>query len=269
MTGSPPAPPRPDVVARLRAAGCVFAEDEAELLVVHGRYAGRPRGDGRPPGRRCSRSSTFSAGPSSADCGSPSTPGCSARGRAPSSSPRRPSALARPGAVVVDLCCGTGAVGAVLVGGRGRRRAARRRHRPGRGAVRPCATSAPPAARCTRATSTTRCRTRCAAGSTCWSPTRRTCPTGSIGFLPAEARLHEPLVALDGGAGRARRPAPGDRRGAGLAGARRPRAGRDQRGAGGRDRRRGGAAPGWSRVLALRRARRHRGDRHRPGSPVG
>jgi release factor glutamine methyltransferase len=30
----PPRPPEPDLVARLRAAGCVFAEDEAELLLA-------------------------------------------------------------------------------------------------------------------------------------------------------------------------------------------------------------------------------------------
>src|SRR5205085_7557366 len=31
---SPPRLSRPDVIARLRAAGCVFAEDEAELLLA-------------------------------------------------------------------------------------------------------------------------------------------------------------------------------------------------------------------------------------------
>lgn len=43
-------------------------------------------------------------------------------------------------------------------------------------------------------------------------------PADEVPFLPAEARDHEPLVALDGGRGRARRPAPGGRRGATVAG---------------------------------------------------
>ena len=38
------------------------------------------------------------------------------------------------------------------------------------------------------------------AESTSWSSTRHTCRPSEIGLMPPEARLHEPLVALDGGA---------------------------------------------------------------------
>ena len=103
------------VAARLRAAGCVYAEDEADLLIaaartpaeltalVGRRAAGQPlehvlgwaefRGlrIGVDPGVFVPRRRTeFLAG--------------------------QAIALARPGAVVVDLCCGSGALGAALAG---------------------------------------------------------------------------------------------------------------------------------------------------------
>ena len=112
-----------------------------------------------------------------------------------------------------------------------------------------------------RATCTTRCRPRCAAGSTCWSCNAPYVPTDAIALMPPEARDHEHRVALDGGADgldvQARvvggRP--------GMAGARRRAAGRDQRppGPGHRgadDRRRAGRLG-----LARRGGRRDGGDR--------
>ena len=56
------------------------------------------------------------------------------------------------------------------------------------------------AGRCSRGTSTSRCRRRCAGGSTCSSPTCRTCRPTTIALMPPEAREHEPRVTLDGGA---------------------------------------------------------------------
>lgn len=72
------------LVSTLRSAGCVFAEDEADLIVataaapaeltamVERRVAGHPW-------------NTSSAGPSSAVCGSPWTPVSSSPAAAPSS----------------------------------------------------------------------------------------------------------------------------------------------------------------------------------------
>ena len=70
---------------------------------------------------------------------------------------------------------------------------------------------AAPVGACTRATSSSRCPAHCAAASTSWSPTRRTCRPPRSAMMPPEARAHEARAALDGGAGRARRPAAGRR----------------------------------------------------------
>src|SRR5439155_17087548 len=109
--------------------------------------------------------------------------------------------LARPAGpptVVVDLCCGSGAVGAALVGALER--------------VKLHAVDIDPAAvRCAR-------RNLAATGGQVYEgdlcqPLPATLlgrvdllvanapyvPTGAIGLLPPEARMHEPRVALDGG----------------------------------------------------------------------
>ena len=115
--------------------------------------------------------------------------------------PRRPSPCLRaaPAAVVVDLCCGSGAVGAALAAALGR-------------------------SSCTPPTST---RPRCACArrnlaavggrvyeGDLYEPLPAALrgrvdvlvanapyvPTEAIGLLPPEARVHEPRVALDGGA---------------------------------------------------------------------
>lgn len=109
-----PAPTRiSDVVARLRAAGCVFAEDEARLLVdaapspidlddmVRRRVEGSPLEVIVGWAEFCGQRITVNAGVFV---------------------PRQRSAfvvrqaveLAQRGAVVVDLCCGAGALGAAV-----------------------------------------------------------------------------------------------------------------------------------------------------------
>lgn len=107
--------------------------------------------------------------------------------------------IARPGAVVVDLCCGSGAVGAALAAAVG-------------GIELHAADVDPSAVRCAR-------RNIGPAGGEVHEGDLYSAlpvslrgrvdvlvanapyvPTDAIGMMPPEARLHEPLVALDGGA---------------------------------------------------------------------
>ncbi|MFI0418146.1 putative protein N(5)-glutamine methyltransferase [Spongiactinospora sp. 9N601] len=185
------------VIARLRAAGCVFAEDEAELLIaaasseaelsalVDRRVQGLPLEHVLGWAEFC-------------DLRVAVDPGVFVPRRRTEFLVRRAAALAPPHAVVLDLCCGSGAVGVAL-------------------------TSAIPAAEL-HATDLDPAAVRCA---------RRNCatvggqvyegdlfdplpsrlrgrvdvlvanvpyvPSDEVGFLPPEARHHEPRIALDGG----------------------------------------------------------------------
>ena len=192
--------PLPVIVTRLRAAGCVFAEDEARLLIsaaqtpadlaamVERRVSGLPiehlLGWAEFCGMRIAvdrgvfvprRRTEFLVHQAAA--------------LAPNAPPRT---------VVVDLCCGSGAVGAALVATLDR--------------VELHAVDLDPAAvRCAR-------RNVAAAGGLVYEgdlyePLPATLrgrvdilvanapyvPTEAIGLLPPEARIHEPRVALDGG----------------------------------------------------------------------
>ena len=80
MTGQVP----PGLVEQLRAAGCVFAEDEARVLARGHRRAGRARARSSRGGWRANRSSRSSAGPSSVAAGSSSSRACSCPGGAAS-----------------------------------------------------------------------------------------------------------------------------------------------------------------------------------------
>ena len=182
------------MVARLRAAGCVFAEDEARLLVataqtadelsamVERRAAGLPLEQVLGWAEFCGLRIAVD-------------PGVFVPRRRTEFLVQRAAGLARPGSIVVDLCCGVGAIGAALAAAVDRAEvhavdidpaavACARRNVPGhvyqgdlyqplparlRGQVRILAANVPYV------------------------------PTGEIGFLPPEARAHEPLVALDGG----------------------------------------------------------------------
>ena len=178
------------IAARLRAAGCVFAEDEARLLaaaartpaeldhLVDRRVAGLPLehvlGWAEFRGRRIAVE-----------------PGVFVPRHRTELLVREAAALAPRGAVVVDLCCGSGAIGAAL------------------GAVELHAVDLDPAAvRCARRNVTGRVyegdlydplppelrgRVDAIVASAPYVP------TPAIALMPREARVHEPRAALDGG----------------------------------------------------------------------
>jgi release factor glutamine methyltransferase len=189
---------RSAIVSRLRAAGCVFAEDEAELLIdsaktpasllamVERRVAGLPV-------EHIVGWVDFCGLRIAVD------PGVFVPRRRTELLVRRAAALAPPQATIVDLACGSGAVGvavAALVDG-----------------VTLYAVDIEPAAvRCAR-------RNLAALGGHVYAgdlydplPVRLRghidvlvanvpyVPTEAVDLLPPEARIHEPLVALDGGA---------------------------------------------------------------------
>ena len=185
------------VAARLRAAGCVFAEEEARLLVeasdslaalaalVERRAAGEPLEYLLGWAEFCGVRIALE-------------PGVFVPRRRTEVLARRAAALAVPGAVVVDLCCGSGAVGAAI-----------------RAAVSPIELYAtdldPTAVRCSRANlpgegahalegdlfeplpATLRGRVDIGAVNAPYVP------TGEIHTLPREARDYESHLALDGG----------------------------------------------------------------------
>ncbi|KNB51965.1 hypothetical protein AC230_14180 [Streptomyces caatingaensis] len=185
------------LVARLRAAGCVFAEDEAELLLSTARTPDELDTMAR---RRCAgeplelvlgwaefRGLRIAV-----------APGVFVPRRRTEFLADRAAALARPGSVVVDLCCGSGAVATALAAAV-----------PGLGLH--AADIDPAAVRCARRNlgeagrvyegdlyaalpSRLRGRVDVLVANTPYVP------TADIPLLPPEARDHEPLVTLDGGA---------------------------------------------------------------------
>jgi release factor glutamine methyltransferase len=98
------------VVARLRAAGCVFAEDEARLLLAS---AGSPAELDVLVGRRVAGEPLEHVLGWVEFCGLrvAVAPGVFVPRRRTEVLVEAAVALARPGAVVVDLCCGCGALG--------------------------------------------------------------------------------------------------------------------------------------------------------------
>jgi release factor glutamine methyltransferase len=190
------------VVAALRAAGCVFAEDEAALLageastpadlsaMVERRVAGLPLEQVLGWAEFCGLRIAVE-------------PGVFVPRRRTEFLAREAIGRVRNGGtagpVVVDLCCGSGAVGAALAAALGR--------------IELHAADIDPAA--------VRCARRNLAGvgghvyqGDLFEPLPAALrgrvdvlvanapyvPTGEVALLPAEARMHEPRVALDGGA---------------------------------------------------------------------
>ena len=191
------------MVARLRGAGCVFAEEEAELLVsaaptpaeldamVDRRAAGLPLEHVLGWSEFCGLRIAVDPGVLPA-----APPQRAARARGGRGTGRDRS---RAATVVVDLCCGSGALGAALAAALG--------------PVELHAVDLDPAAvRCAR-------RNVAAAGGRVYEgdlyaplpaalrgrvdvlvANAPYVPSQEIGLLPAEARLHEPRATLDGGA---------------------------------------------------------------------
>jgi release factor glutamine methyltransferase len=186
----------PAIVDTLRAAGCVFAEDEAALLVEAASSPAELRDmiDRRVAGL-----------PLEHILGWAEFCGLRIIVEAPVFVPRqrtaslvdRAVALARPDAVVVDLCCGAGAIGAAILA-----------RLPG---IELVATDIDPAAvRCARRNilppgrvfegdlfeslpADLRGRVDILVANTPYVP------SDAIGLMPPEARLHEARIALDGG----------------------------------------------------------------------
>jgi release factor glutamine methyltransferase len=183
------------IISRLRQAGCVFAEDEAELLIsaartpaaldamVARRVAGLPLeqvvGWAEFRGLRIAVE-----------------PGVFVPRRRTEFLVEQAAALARPGDVIVDLCCGAGAIAAALAAALP-------------GAEVHAADIDPVAVRCARRNvpgevyegdlfdplpAALRGRIAVLTANVPYVP------TGEIGLLPAEARDHEPRLSLDGGA---------------------------------------------------------------------
>lgn len=188
----------PGVVERLRAAGCVFAEEEAELL----------RAAAAGPAELDAMVERRAAGlPLEHVVGWAEFGGLRIEVDGGVFVPRRRTEflvaqavrLARPGAVCVDLCCGSGAAGAVLLASvedaevhasdiePAAVRCARRNVEPRGGRVYEGDLFAPlPEA--------LRGRIEVLVANVPYVPSE------DVPLLPAEAREHEPLVALDGGA---------------------------------------------------------------------
>jgi release factor glutamine methyltransferase len=187
------------IVTRLRTAGCVFAEDEAEMLIDAARTPGELAAmvDQRVAGLPLEHVlgwAEFARLRIAVD------PGVFVPRRRTEFLVEQAIAVARPGDVIVDLCCGAGAIGIALAAAVPR-------------AELHAADIDPAAVRCAR-------RNIAAYG----SPDRvyqgdlyqplpgrlrgriavlvanvPYVPTEEIAFLPPEARTHEPRVALDGG----------------------------------------------------------------------
>src|SRR4051812_9605748 len=101
------------ITARLRASGSVFAEDEAALLVAEARTPGELE---VMVGQRVAGTPLEVIVGWAEFCGLRIAvePGVFVPRRRTEVLVREAVALAAPGAVVLDLCCGTGAVGAAI-----------------------------------------------------------------------------------------------------------------------------------------------------------
>jgi release factor glutamine methyltransferase len=184
-------------VSRLRAAGCVFAEEEAQLLISG---ATGPEHLAELVARR------VEGVPIEVVLGWAQFCGLRIEVDAGVFVPRqrtaflvdRAVALARPGAVVVDLCCGTGAIGVAVAS-------------TVTGVVLHAADIDPTAVRCARR-NIAMVGGRAYCGDLYDALPAELCgqvdlllvnapyvPTDEIAMMPPEARDHEPLHALDGG----------------------------------------------------------------------
>src|SRR5215213_6510903 len=105
--------PEHTVVRRLRAAGCVFAEDEARLLVAEA--GSRPELEALVARRVAGEPLEHLLGWAEfAGLRIAVAPGVFVPRRRTEVLVEEAVALSRPGAVVVDLCCGSGALGVAV-----------------------------------------------------------------------------------------------------------------------------------------------------------
>lgn len=190
---------RTAIVARLRAAGCVFAEDEADLLIssagtdaelltmVDRRVDGHPLEHILGWAQFCGIRIAL-------------TPGVFIpRARTEFLASTAAALVGRPAAVVVDLCCGSGAVGAAIAA----------KHPPPASLyavdIDPvsvvCARRnlEPLGARVYQGDLFGPLPDELRGGVDVLVANAPYVPTDAIDLLPREARLHEPRLALDGG----------------------------------------------------------------------
>lgn len=200
MDHPPRSPADVDVAAlgdRLRAAGCVFAEEEAALLAAE---APTPERLEEMVARRVAGLPLEQVVGWAGFCGLRIAvePGVFVPRRRTSLLVSEAVALASPGAAVLDLCCGSGAIGVAVAAALGHVelhavdvdpvavRCARRNVEPVGGTVYGGDLDAPlPASLRGRVDLVVACPPYV--------------PTSSIALMPPEARDHEPRVALDGG----------------------------------------------------------------------
>ncbi|QPP05046.1 putative protein N(5)-glutamine methyltransferase [Streptomyces bathyalis] len=209
MTATPPSfpslPSRSALAARLRDAGCVFAEDEADLMLSAARTAEELAG----MAERRAEGFPLEHVLGHAEFGGLRIvvePGVFVPRRRTEFLVRRAAALTRPGALVLDLCCGSGALGVALAAA-----VARSGQEPCGGVELHAADIDPAAVRCAR-------HNVAAVGGSVHEgdlyeglpPELRGrievlianvpyVPTDSLSLLPSEARVHELRAALDGG----------------------------------------------------------------------
>ena len=184
------------IVTRLRAAGCVFAEDEARLLMSAART---PAELDAMVGRRVAGLPLEHVLGWAEFCGLRITvaPGVFVPRRRTEFLVGQAVTIARPGDVIVDLCCGAGAIGAALAAAVERAEVHAADIDPA--AVR-CARQNLPGGRVYQGDlyaplpAGLRGRIAILAANVPYVPSEE------IGFLPPEARAHEPGAALDGGA---------------------------------------------------------------------
>ena len=193
------------LVETLRAAGCVFAEEEAALLCAEAADAAELAGLTR---RRTAGEPLELVLGWAEFCGLRIAvePGVFVPRRRTEFLAQSAAELLGPGAVAVDLCCGAGAIGAALLALRG-----------GPGALELHAADVDPVAvRCARRNLAEAVRqgaawvyagdldaplpARLAGRVSVLTANVPYVPSSEVPLLPAEAREYEPLTALDGGA---------------------------------------------------------------------
>ncbi|HEX4791431.1 MAG TPA: putative protein N(5)-glutamine methyltransferase [Actinospica sp.] len=205
------------LVGTLRAAGCVFAEEEAALLCAEAADADALAGLTR---RRVAGEPLELVLGWAGFCGLRIAvePGVFVPRRRTEFLARSAAALLGPGAVAVDLCCGAGAVGAALLAltGPSCGPPGRPDGEPTGGIELHAADIDPVAVRCARRNLAAAIRqgtafvyegdldaplpARLAGRVSVLTANVPYVPSAEVPLLPAEAREHEPLTALDGGA---------------------------------------------------------------------